>query len=97
MSRLMKVLLVLSVVLFGVVFHLRNDQPVVLDYFVSSKEFYLSVWLVIAFTFGVFLGILASLPLILKLKRKNARLQKQVQVSEKEINNLRVIPLKDTH
>lgn len=95
MSRLMILILVLAVILLGVVFHLRNDQLVVLDYIVDSKEFYLSIWLVVVFTLGVVLGILASLPLILKLRRKNAKLQKQVRVSEKEINNLRVIPLKD--
>ena len=39
MSRLLILVLILAVILFGVVFHLRNDQLIVLDYLVGSKEF----------------------------------------------------------
>ena len=97
MSRLLILVLILAVILFGVVFHLRNDQLIVLDYLVGSKEFYFSVWLVSAFTFGALLGLISSLPVILKTRRENARLLRKIKISEKEINNLRVLPLKDSN
>lgn len=97
MSRLLILVLILAVILLGVVFHLRNDQLVVLDYLVGSRKFYFSVWLVSAFTFGALLGLISSLPVILKTKRENARLLRRMKISEKEINNLRVLPVKDSH
>jgi putative membrane protein len=97
MSRLLILFLIFAVILLGVVFHLRNDQLVVLDYLVGSSKFYLSVWLVSAFAIGAILGMISSIPAILKVKRENARLQRRVKVSEKEINNLRVLPMKDQH
>lgn len=97
MSRLLILILIFAVILLGVVFHLRNDQLVVLDYLVGSSEFYFSVWLVSAFTIGALLGLISSLPVILKTKRENTRLQKQVKIKEKELNNLRVLPVKDPH
>ena len=70
---------------------------VVLDYFLASTEFYFSAWMLAALILGAILGIASSLPIILKLKGQNAKLMRQVKVSEKEINNLRVLPVKDTN
>jgi uncharacterized membrane protein YciS (DUF1049 family) len=53
-------------------------------------------WLVvIVLIIGSTLGLLASLPIIIKLKRDKMILEKQIKNSEKEINNLRVMPIKD--
>ena len=95
MSRILIPLLVLVVILLGVVFHLRNDQLIVLDYFIGSNEFYFSIWLVSAFALGAILGIVSSIPMILKLKRDVLRLERAVKLNEKEITNLRVMPVKD--
>jgi len=97
MYRLLLLILMLVVVLFGVVFHLRNDQLVVLDYLVGSREYYFSIWLVFAFAIGAILGLVSSLPVIIKTRRENARLMRRIKIGEKEINNLRVLPLKETH
>jgi len=97
MSLLLRMVLVVTVILLGLVFHLRNDQFITLDYIIGSKEFYFSIWLVTALSIGAILGALSGLPIIIKLKSENARLSRQVKVSEKEINNLRVMPVKDSH
>jgi uncharacterized membrane protein YciS (DUF1049 family) len=44
---------------------------------------------------GSMLGVLASLPIIIKLKRDKSKLERQIRNSEKEINNLRVMPVRD--
>lgn len=97
MSRILTFFFVLVVMVAGLAFHLRNSQAVNLDYYLGSMELPFSLTVIIALCFGAALGVLACLPLIVKLKRKNVRLMKQVKVSEKELNNLRVIPLKDAH
>lgn len=93
------ILLVLFIIVFiiGLSFYFRNDQLVVLDYFLGSKERYFSFWLLSFMVFGVFMGWLTIIPVILKLKRNNIKLLRQARVNEKEINNLRIIPIKDAH
>lgn len=89
--------LLLAVFVLGLSFYFRNDQLVVFDYFLGSKEYYFSFWLLGAMSIGIVLGWLTITPVVLKLKRHNMKLLRQAKVNEKEINNLRVIPLKDTH
>ncbi|MFQ5659206.1 MAG: lipopolysaccharide assembly protein LapA domain-containing protein [Gammaproteobacteria bacterium] len=96
MSRFLIIILFIFILFFGLIFHLHNPERVVFDYFISSGEFYFSVLMALSFAAGAILGMLANLPLIVRLKRERARLLKQVKVSEKEINNLRAIPVKDT-
>ena len=81
----------------GLVFYLRNEQMVAVDYLLGSLKLSLSTWLLLVLVAGVLLGWLTSLPVIFKLKRQNSRLSRQVKVTEKEINNLRVLPVKDSH
>lgn len=87
----------LIVIVFTIclVFYLRNDQVITLDYILGSQELSFSLWLVIILALGIFLGWLTAIPAILRLKRDNAKLTRQVNITEKEINNLRVLPLKD--
>lgn len=95
-KRILLVIIIFTVFVLGLVFYLRNDQVVVFDYLLGSLELSFSIWLLIILTLGVLLGWLTILPVIFTLKRQNAKLSRQVKMSEKEINNLRVIPLKDT-
>ncbi len=96
MSRLLKVCFFIVIIFLGLIFHLKNDQLVELNYYVNSIPVSLSLVIVLTLCIGALLGVLASLPMILKLKHENARLDRQVKITEKEINNLRVIPVKDT-
>jgi uncharacterized membrane protein YciS (DUF1049 family) len=66
-----------------------------MDYYIGALELPFSFIVVLVLSIGVFLGFLVSIPARIKLKSENARLLKQVSVSEKEINALRVIPIKD--
>jgi len=97
MSRLLKVCFFIVIVFMGLIFHLKNNQLVELNYYVNSIPVSFSLVIVLTLCIGALLGVLASLPMILKLKHENARLDRQVKMTEKEINNLRVIPVKDTH
>ncbi len=96
MSRLLKVCFFIVIVFMGLIFHMKNDQLVELNYYVNSIPVSFSLVIVLTLCIGALLGVLASLPMILKLKHENAKLIRQVKMTEKEINNLRVIPVKDT-
>lgn len=97
MSRLVKLSLVLVVFLLGLAFHLRNDQLVNFNYYLGSIDLPFSFFLLLALLGGALLGLLACLPLIAGLKRENMKLSRRASLAAREIDNLRVIPLKDTH
>ncbi|MCS3902291.1 uncharacterized membrane protein YciS (DUF1049 family) [Methylohalomonas lacus] len=97
MSRLLKLSLVLVVFLIGLAFHLRNDQFVNFNYYLGSFDLPFSFFMVLALALGAVLGVLACMPLVLTLKRENMKLSKQASLAAREINNLRVIPVKDSH
>lgn len=96
MSRLLKLTLVLVVFLLGLAFHLKNDQFVNFNYYVGSLELPFSFFVVAAMVIGAVLGVLACTPLIMTLKRENMKLSRQASLAAREINNLRVIPVKDS-
>lgn len=95
MPRILKLCIFLFVVLLGLVFHLRNDQYVLIDYYLGSLEVVFSVSVVFSLALGVALGYFVGLPAKMKVMRENARLKKEISISTKEINALRVIPVKD--
>ena len=96
MSRLLKLSLVLVVFLVGLAFHMKNDQFVNFNYYLGSIDLPFSFFMVLALGCGALLGVLACMPLVLSLKRENMKLSKQASLAAREINNLRVIPVKDT-
>ncbi|HKK16939.1 MAG TPA: LapA family protein [Gammaproteobacteria bacterium] len=101
MSQLLKRIIYTSlfiiVLLAGVLFFARNNHPVSLDYVLGNVEWPVSVVLFTSLFAGAVLGVLATIPMILRLKHQNSKLQRQVKVSEKEINNLRILPAKQSH
>lgn len=97
MSRLLKLSLVLVVFIIGLAFHLRNDQFVNFNYYLGSFDLPFSFFMVLALGLGAVLGVLACMPLVIMLKRENMKLSRQASLASREINNLRVIPVKDSH
>ncbi|MEO1925536.1 MAG: LapA family protein [Gammaproteobacteria bacterium] len=95
MSRIFKLILVFAILLSGLAFHLKNNQLIELDYYVGVLNMPLSWLVVIVLFIGALLGVLASLPMIIILKQQKLKLERQIRNSEKEINNLRVMPIKD--
>ena len=49
-------ILFIAVFILGLSFYFRNDQMVVIDYFLGSKEYYFSFWLLSFMTLGIILG-----------------------------------------
>ena len=70
---IVRLTLVLLVLLVGVAFHLRNQQTVVIDYYLWSLELPLSAALIFALLCGATLGVLSGLPLWLRLKYQKLR------------------------
>ncbi len=97
MLRLIYLSITLVVIIFGVTFAVLNAESVQLNYYLGSIELPLSLVLVVAMIIGALLGIFASLSLIIGSRRSATKLKRSVEVAEKEIVNLRNIPIKDEH
>jgi len=83
--------------LLGITFATLNSEVVSINYYVGHRGFPLSLLLASAFAIGCLLGILMGTWLLLKAKVKNYRLRQRLELAEKEIENLRAIPLQDKH
>jgi len=97
MLRLLYFLLVLIVVILGIVFSVLNADTVQLHYYLGSIELPLSLVIILAMIVGALLGVLSSLGFIIGSRRSASKLKHSVEVAEKEIVNLRNIPIKNEH
>jgi len=100
MSKLIKkiiyILLFVLALLLGLVFFVKNHQSVEFNYVMSVIELPLSILMLISFLIGILIGIAALIPRLIKMRHSQSRLKRQLSVREKEINNLRVLPARDT-
>ena len=95
MKFLPKLIFIIFILLLGLVFHVKNHQLVTLNYYVGEVQLSFSIIIILAVCVGVLLGILASIPIIIRNKQLNSRLKKEIKHREKEINNYRITPTKD--
>jgi putative membrane protein len=95
--RILTCLIVIIVILLGITFASLNSGPVTIHYYIGQHTFSLPLLLVLVFAAGSLLGLIVGFWLVLKLKVKNYRLAQHLKIAEKEIQNLRVIPLQDRH
>jgi putative membrane protein len=97
MVKIVYLFLFLVLVIFGIVFAVLNADPVQLNYYFGSKDVALSLVLVLAMIVGALLGVIASASMIISNRREVVKLRKAVQIAEKEVANLRSIPIRDNH
>jgi lipopolysaccharide assembly protein A len=95
--RIFSYIFLIIVVLLGVTFATLNAESVNINYWLGHRTMPLSLLLVIVLAIGSFLGIIVGLWILIKTKLKNYHLKQKLRLAEKEIENLRAIPLQDKH
>ncbi|MDR3477618.1 MAG: LapA family protein [Gammaproteobacteria bacterium] len=95
--RILSYILIVIIIGLGISFALLNSGSVSINYYVGHRTMPLSLLLAMVFTIGSLLGVFVGLWLLLKIKLKNYRLKQRLKLAEKEIENLRAIPLQDKH
>lgn len=95
--RIVTYLLLLIIILIGITFAVLNPAVVTMNYYIGQKTLPLSLLLAYVFGIGCCLGLFVGGWLLLKVKITNYRLQQKLKVTEKEVQNLRAIPLQDKH
>ena len=97
MKRIILLFVLLLIAIVAISFTLSNSQPVLLNYYFGKRETDLLVVIVFSLSIGAALGVLATLGMVLRLKHELVKLRKTVKITEKEVDNLRSLPLKDPH
>lgn len=92
--RIISYLILLLIMLIGLTFASLNSNIVTFNYYLGTLDIALSLLLVGAFGIGIFLGLFAAVTPWFRVKRDNMRLKSRLKVVEKEVENLRSIPIK---
>lgn len=95
--RIINLIVILLFSILGLAFTVFNAAPVSIEYYFGAVNVPLSLVLVGGFSLGAFLGLAASVGMILKARREQSRLRKKLEHTEKELKNLRSLPIKDMH
>jgi len=91
-KRIIYITLFFIILVCGLLFFIKNNQLQEVDYIIGNIELPLSILLLTSLAIGAILGIVATIPVILRLNHRKSRLEKQLKLSEREINNLRTLP-----
>ena len=95
MTYIINLIVFLFVLTLGLSFAILNAEPVELDYYFGSQRLSLSLIVLITLIIGVLAGVIASLGIIIKLKREVSHLRKANQVLDLELANLRTLPVRE--
>lgn len=86
-----------AIVVLGVTFASLNSSAIEINYYINQSHIHLPILLLITLMLGAFLGVVGLLPTLAKSNHRNRRLRSRVKQVEKEVLNLRTIPIKDEH
>lgn len=93
--RVIYYLLLIVIVFLGATFATLNMQTVSINYYFDQNALPLALLLVLTFSGGCVFGLIVGFWLLLKSKLKHFRLRKRLNLVEKELENLRIIPLRE--
>lgn len=94
-KSLFTLILVLALLLLGIWFTLRNQQPVPLDLlFIKLPENSMALWLILSLITGVLLGSLLMLPWLTSYKTKLLSSERQLKQQKEELHKLRTLTFK---
>ena len=93
--RILSYFVLLIIILIGLTFAALNSNVVSFNYYLGIREVALSLLLVFTFGLGIFLGLLGAVFPWIRAKRDAARVKARLKTVEKELENLRVMPIKD--
>ena len=81
---LLRLIALILVVTFGLLLHIRNSQPVHLDLYFLTLEQPLSILLAATLALGALLGMASAIPYLLRGRRANRRLKRELVVQTKQ-------------
>ncbi|MEP1742042.1 MAG: lipopolysaccharide assembly protein LapA domain-containing protein [Kangiellaceae bacterium] len=97
MKNLLLIILFIVVLVLSALFFAQNDALVEIQYFSGAMELQMNWVLVSVFVLGFLLGIGLLITSLVTTKLKLANTKRQLLNREKEIQNLRALPIKNDY
>jgi putative membrane protein len=95
--RILITVFYLILILIGVSFAALNASSVQVNFYITTVKMPISVLMTIMLGVGILIGFFLFLCRYWRLKAEHRKLKNQLRLTEKEIKNLRAIPLQDQH
>jgi lipopolysaccharide assembly protein A len=95
--RIFTLLLTIVLILCGVSFAALNAKAVTINFYFKLVTMPVSLVIVLSFGLGMLVGFCLIVFKTMKLKRENRKMKGKIELTQKEVKNLRAIPLKDEH
>jgi len=97
MRKILTITIFSIVFIIGLIFSAKNTHEVVINYYLGSVSMPLSVVIIASIVIGLFLGAVIMSMSGLRKRYEINQLQKKLNISEQELNSLRILPIKDEH
>lgn len=95
--RIIMMTIYLLLILIGVSFAALNASTVQVNLYLTTIKMPISVLMTLMLGIGVLIGFLLFVSRYWRLKAEHRKIKNQLKLTEKEIKNLRSIPLQDQH
>lgn len=95
--RILMLIMYLLLIIIGVSFAALNATSVQVNFYFTTLSMPISVLIAIMIGFGILIGFLLFVFRYWRLKVECRKMRNQLKLTEKEIKNLRSIPLQDQH
>lgn len=95
MRKILWTTLAVVLILIGLSFAMLNPQKASLNLYVGQATLPVAVWLVLALALGAIAGICSTLGVILRQRREIRRWRRKANDAQKEISELRKLPIRD--
>lgn len=93
--RIVMIMFYLLLILVGVSFAGLNASSVPVNVYFTTLHMPISVLIILTLGLGILLGLMLFLGRYWRLKSEHRKIKNQLKLTEKEIRNLRAIPLQD--
>jgi putative membrane protein len=95
--RILMFIVYLLLIIVGVSFAALNASSVQVNFYFTTLSMPISVLIALMMGVGILIGLLLFIFRYWRLKVECRRMRNQLKLTEKEIKNLRSIPLQDQH
>lgn len=95
--RIIRIIFYIILIILAISFAALNASSVQINLYLTTIKLPISVLMVLMIAVGLLLGFILSLPKYWKCKLDGLKTRNQLKITEKEIKNLRDIPLKNQH
>jgi lipopolysaccharide assembly protein A len=95
--RILMLVIYVLIIIIGVSFAALNASSVDVNFYFETISMPISVLMTIMLGIGILVGFILFIGKFWRLKAECNKIKNQLKLTEKEIKNLRSIPLKDQH